>query len=309
MNQTFFFFGQEACSTNQLGRTILFGVMGPWCDSNGKPEVRIYSMAQISTQSYIDDLNMAWDHTCNVVVLNPTPGTNSQVIFETKQVSEYDGAVRTRPDYTIEGSGPCADCWRKVSGVSALDYGAHNPSWPQGQELNCGDSCVLYTLEEHLVNSKPVLPRVIIGRSFRTGVFMYNITDSVQIQALSWNPWILWQKTNQFIGLGICCTEKWCHPDCQGLDGHLVFISFDPITGLHVLADVASTYDPLSGKLGVEFSPFDIANPKYAYVYSAGSVIRYLVTVNNGFVTAVSKDHETVIPIKNLHLWSTGSFI
>jgi hypothetical protein len=61
-----------------------------------------------------------------------------------------------------------------------------------------------------------VKPYRVIGRSFRTGELAVNITDSVQLRAMSYYPFF-WNdkvKTGQFVGVGVCCHEAWCHPDC-----------------------------------------------------------------------------------------------
>jgi len=287
MNQTMFITGQEVCASG-IKKSVIFGMMGPMC-FNGTGHVSIYTLYHIDPTIALIDINMGWDHACNVVVLQPVYLANGTLIT-TKQVSEYDNQIRPQADYEWSPL-PCDTfCWQKVSGLSGLDFGSWNTIWDP--ELNCGDTCIFYTLEEKVINSKPVLPRRFIGRSFRTHALSLNITDSVQALTLSWNPFLM-RGYNQFLGIGICCTHDWCHPDCKQLDSHMVMFSFEPYAGnqFRILADIGDAFDPDTARIGIAFNPeHAFEAPKQVFVMYQQNVITFDYQLdNNGMVSMVKK--------------------
>jgi len=265
-------------------------------------------MYQVDPEISLLDINMNWDHSCNVVVLQPEYYPNGTVIM-TKQVSEYDGQVRPQVNNQFN-SATCDDCWKKVPGTSALDFGTWSSIWDP--ELNCGDSCIQYTLEEHLIQGEVTPPRAIIGRSFRTGALAFNITDSVHIQSLNWSPFLLYySQKNQFIGIGICCTEKWCNSGCLGLDSHMVLVSFMPYeTGMEftVLADIGDIIDPDTIRLGVEFSGMVQTSLKpQIFVFYQQTVVGYDVIVENHIIVSAMKAQQSPKIDVELVVWA-GSY-
>jgi hypothetical protein len=199
----------------------------------------------------------------------------------------------------------CDNCWRKVPGVGALDSNFHS-SWPAGEELNCGDRCLFYTAEEQVINSVPVLPRAIIGRSYRTAEVLYNTTDSVQVQTLTWNPFSSRYHHQQFIGLGICCTASWCHPDCKDKPDQLVILSFSSEQGFSIL-ETLGAIDKDSIRMGVEFSPAPFAKTYEIYVYYQKTVLTYNLKGQDGVATGLSKASQSPpVEWQNLHLWGNS---
>jgi len=303
MNQTHFLIGQEISTTGDILQTILFQFYGPFCSKADVVPMR--SLYSIDPAIKIDDINVCWDHACNVVVLQADYDTNS-ITFQTKQVSEYDAQVRPQPNYLVEPTGDCADCWRKVSGFGALDAGIWTSSGTA--EWNCGDTCVFYTLEEHLKHGQVIAPRALVGRHYRTGTLSMNLTDSINVQTFSWNPYNVYLQ-NQFLGIGICCNEPWCHPDCKNLNSHLVLISFDPKNGqFSILSDIADTIDPDTIQMGVEFSTVS-GNQKQAYVYYQHTVITFDLTDTNGYITAATKSYQSPKVDTPLVMWVPGTYI
>jgi len=302
LNQTNFFTGQLICPEG-VQKTTIFQIYGPYSPSQG---ARVYTLYQIDPAIPLIDINMNWDHTCNVVVLQPESYPNGTLIT-TKQVSEYDTAVRPQANFEFDGK-DCVDCWRKIPGLSALDFGSFGGI--SNPELNCGDSCIFYVLEEHLVNGEVIPPRSIIGRSFRTGGFAFNITDSVQAQTLSWSPlFLLPTRVNQFLGIGICCVDKWCHPDCQNLDSHMVLFSFLPYnTGqeISILADIGDVIDPDTVRIGVEYTPIFTSTNQQAYVYYQQTVISFDLVVENYSIVGAKKSHQSPKVDGELVVWSSG---
>ncbi len=66
-------------------------------------------------------------------------------------------------------------------------------------------------------------PRSLWGRSFRTGTLATQVADSVQALTLEYVEY--W---NLFLGIGVCCSDSWCHPKCAGLEGQFVIFTFTP---------------------------------------------------------------------------------
>jgi len=308
MNQTNFITGQQVCG-DSIESTVVFQLWGPYCSPNFAPWIRMYPLYSIDPAIPLEAINVLWDHTCNVVVLQPQYFANGTLIM-TKQVSEYDAQVRPQVDFEFDIK-ECDDCWRKVNGLGALDYGTHNSIW--SPELNCGVSCLLYTLEEHLVKGVVKAPRAIIGRSFRTDILGFNITDSVQAQTLSWSPYkdLTANQKNQFLGIGICCTtEQWCHPGCKGLDSHMVLISFLPNqkdNELSILADIGDMVDMSTIRLGVEFSPQFTENMQ-AFVYYQDMIIIFDLVEQNGVIISATRLSQSpkINPNVELVAWAPG---
>jgi hypothetical protein len=290
INQTNFITLQSVCPTGVM-QTTVFQLFGPYYCNNGNGIVNLHTLYRVDPSVPVEQLNMAWDHTCNVVVIQPQT-TDTEIAFTTKQVSEYDTEVRPQVDYTDESIG-CDTCWKKVNGLGELDFGNWESTWKQGAELYCGDYCSFYSLEEQYVNGQVVPPRAIIGRSFRTGKLLANITDSMQAQTLSWNP--LPRSQNQFLGIGICCEESWCHSYCKGLDQHMVIFSlttnFGQTPSISLLADIGSTIDPDTSRIGVEYSASynSQGTPIYIFIWYQSSVITYQIIHNNGYIVSLAK--------------------
>jgi len=319
-NQTFFFLAQENCQ-GSIGKTFVMWAMGPFCWPNRQIKnskaikaepittkdisFRAGAMSPILTSAPINALNMAWDHTCNVVVLAPSQSNNATVI-ETRQCSEFDGQVRRRPPYAILPGTICQNCWRKVPGAAALDFGLGQSIWDP--ELNCGDSCTMYTIEERLYGGQPQKPRAIIGRTFRRGELVSNFTDSLQVQTLAFNPWAY--KLNQFIGVGICCTDSWCHKACQGLDQHMVLFSMTSGGNFQIIGDIGTNLDQVTVKLGVEFSSqWTSKRPRTLYVANGGSIWSFACQVSDsGLITSTTLANSIQVDsLKQFSLWTTGT--
>jgi len=305
MNQTNFLIGQAVCESGEVQQSVIFQFYGGiFCNdsSTDTTDVLLRTLYQIDPYLEISDMNIGWDHTCNVIVLQPEY-TPDYLTLHTYQVSEYDSAVRPSPDYLTEPTGSCGDCWQKVPGLGAMDAGLYRPSG--NVYWNCGDSCIFYTLEEHIINGNPIMPRALIGRYYRTGALAVNITDSLQIQTLSWSPYNTYPQ-NQFIGLGICCTQRWCHPDCEFISGHTVLFSYDSNKQLFtVLSDVSDVLDQDTFRMGVEFSFSYILDPlKQAYVYHQNTVLTFDLTVaNNGYITAANQIRQSPPINQKLVMW------
>jgi len=230
--------------------------------------------AVLSTTSALSDMSASWDYTCNVVVVSREAGSE-QVRFKTNQVSFYDGQQRMQADYKTEPV-TCTDCWRKVAGLGGIDPGAFAKPYEKGDmEWYCGDSCVFYSIEEQLVEGKIVLPRQLVGRSFRTAQLMVNISDSFQIQTMTYVPSLL-----VFLGIGRCCQESWCDSACKGIpEQDLVIFQYVPKTqslsfkahlGPETGDDPASTI-----RLGVETTFQFSHRSAAAFVMYDGKVISY----------------------------------
>jgi len=307
-NQTNFFTGQVVCEDGIIARTTVFQLWGPYSYCTDGAYARAFPLYDLDPTIPLSDINMNWDHTCNLVVLQPQYYSNGTLIT-TKQVSEYDAQVRPQVDYEFNPK-DCDDCWRKVNGFSALDFGSWNSIW--SPELNCGVSCILYTSEEHLVKGEVKPPRALIGRSFRTDILAINVTDSVNTQTLSWNPFsVSTTHQNQFLGIGVCCTEKWCHPDCMNLDSHLVLISFLPYNKdqeLSILADIGDIIDPDTIRLGVEFyyTYSTDNNNRKAFVFYQQSIIAFDIVLQNGLIVSAKKSSQSPKVDLEIVSWSSG---
>jgi len=260
----------------------------------------VHTLGYFKNPSDINDYNIAWDHTCNIVVTAPNEGDS---IFTVNQVSEYDGAQRFQPNYEIQ------EGWKKIRGPGGLDYGNFKPSWALGKELNCGDECLFYSLEEQ-VETSDILPRYLIGRSYRSGNVNLNITDSLQVRSLSFNPFLYRYPShvNQFLGIGQCCTEKWCHQDCENLGQNLVLLSFLPSSRqFTILADIGEM-DPATIRMGVEFSAL-WTNDFKAYVFYKSTVISFDLTLDNGVVLkAIRSNQSPPINDFNLAMWANSGY-
>jgi len=189
-----------------------------------------------------------------------------------------------------------------------LDYGNFIPVWHLGQELNCGDECTFYTIEEQVIDNKAVVPAFIVGRSFRTAAVRLNVTDSLQVQSLSWNPFTFEKPFNQFIGIGHCCKESWCHPDCQ--NDNLVLISFSPpSTDFSILSEIGEI-DATTVKLGVEFSaaPYGRNTLKQAYVVHNNRVISFdlKMTPQGVILAAAISNQSPAIMNFNIQMWANA---
>jgi hypothetical protein len=103
-------------------------------------------------------------------------------------VSEYDTQVRPQPPLLSYTTG-CTDCWVKVDGAAALQpvqQAGQSTSKQRTEEGNCGDACVLYVVEQYIdANGARVSPRQIVGRTYRTGKVVSNVTDTVHVQTMT----------------------------------------------------------------------------------------------------------------------------
>jgi len=255
--------------------TVLFAMAGPY-SRTGK--MSIAKLAEVNTRSQLLDMNLNWDFSCNIVTVYPNV-SDTEVAFKTNQVSDYDGQQRIQSDYKVEQP-TCKTCWRKVAGLGAIDFGKSFSEFGQQhgvpQELNCGDRCPLYTLEEQLVDGVVVPPRALIGRSFRTGKLLFNITDTLQAQTMTWIP-----ARQSYLGVGRCCTQSWCDPDCQQIpENDLVLFEYIPYTAekksLHFRQHIGpeTGIDPQSTvRLGVEVDT--MWKPTSAFVLYNANVVRF----------------------------------
>jgi len=291
-----------------IQKSNVLQVLGPFPSCSG-PDVNIRPLYTIDGDIPITGMNLYWDHTCNVDILQPEDYPNGTLIT-TKQVSAYDSKIRPQANYEFIPK-KCEDCWRKVNGLGALDFGIFSSAWTP--EYNCGDSCIFYTLEEHLVAGEVKPPRALVGRSFRTDLLSFNITDSIQAQTFSFNPYVYYNaQQNQFLGIGICCTDQpWCHPDCANLNlnSHLVLISFMPNKKdqeFTILADIGDVFDPETVRIGVEYTPMFTASKQQAYVFYQESVISFDLVVNNGLIVSAKRSHQSPKINVEIVVWSTG---
>lgn len=202
VNMTWFVLGQELCGTTIM-RTSLFGMFG--YSESADPAVisranrmlaqsggiAIESAAASTTSASSSDVqhtaagrlmfygdfaaystssmenwNIAWDWTCNILVICPQ-NVKGKTTFHTLQVSEYDSQVRPQPALLSYTTG-CTDCWVKVAGSSALQQQPQTTPSRTAEE-NCGDQCVLYVTEEYRDSDGVLgaLPQRLIGRTFR----------------------------------------------------------------------------------------------------------------------------------------------
>jgi len=269
VNGSWFVLAEGTGCSSAVPPTTLFDMIGPYSDGG---RMSSHAVATLTTTSALADMSVSWDYTCNVVVLTRERGS-TEVRFKTNQVSDYDGQQRMQPDYTTEPL-ECTDCWRKVGGVGGIDPGFTEKVFQKGDmEINCGDECVFYSIEEHIVDGKAVLPRALIGRSFRTGKLMVNMTDSLQIQTIT-----MVQMSQQFLGLGRCCQESWCHSSCQGIpDQDLVLFQYVPqnrslVLKAHLGPETGE--DPSSAvRVGIEVDGF--FRVTQAFVLYDGKIVSY----------------------------------
>jgi len=301
-NVSFFFVVREECADGP-GRTALLSTFGAFCSENRLTSpILARPVAYMDITAPLENINIAWDHACNVVVISPGKDSNE---FITNQVSFYDGQQRFQRSYTLQSS------WRKVPGVGALDHGSATFSWNPPQEWYCGDNCLFHTLEEQLIDGVPQLPRYLVGRSYRTTAVVMNYTDSVQVKSLTYNPYCPgYAKVSQFIGIGQCCSQSWCHSDCAAYGEDLVLISFVPSMGLSILAGIG----PLDAKtimLGVEFTPAPYNPVHQIYVWHDDTILTYNVLEQNYvIVTAkLSVQSPPVSGLDNIVMWANAGFI
>jgi len=203
--------------------------------------------------------------------------------------------------------------WKKVRGPGGLDFGSFQPNWRIGKELYCGDDCLFYSVEEQ-IESSDILPRYFIGRTFREGIVHLNITDSVQVQSLSFNPfstsYLFQPLVNQFIGIGQCCAEKWCHQDCENLGQNLVLFSFLPSSREFTILAEIGEMDPATIRLGVEFSPAPRGsnNNFSAYVFHKSTVITFDLTLDKGVVLKALRSNQSPVIGFNLAMWANAGY-
>eukprot|EP00041_Stephanoeca_diplocostata_P036426 m.1331337 g.1331337 ORF g.1331337 m.1331337 type:complete len:461 (-) comp24863_c1_seq1:3265-4647(-) len=248
MNGSWFFLGHEMCG-EVVEHTSLFSVIGPFPDANGAVAplevtgaypARVVKIDDLETygNTPIDTWNLAWDWTCNIVVIAPhrskavqdagEVSAESSIVFKTLQISYYDSAIRPQADLTEELE-DCKNCWRKVSGTAGLDARGMQEQDLHTRELNCGDECTLYVVEQFFnADGKPHFPRRIIGRSFRTGKVLSNVTDIVNTVSLTYADIYTYYNAKQhdFIGLGMCSDASWEDKKCKGNAGKMTLIAY-----------------------------------------------------------------------------------
>eukprot|EP00035_Acanthoeca_spectabilis_P003750 m.95127 g.95127 ORF g.95127 m.95127 type:complete len:445 (-) comp12319_c0_seq1:185-1519(-) len=323
-NGTWFLLAQEMCG-ERINQTALFGMMSfyplgendfaalrekesvmRWTGGKLLPETRheptsVYSYGDFTKYSSntLLDWNIAWDWSCNIVVVGPSKEGPNFVL----QVSEYDAEVRPQPSL-LDGKvgSDCANCWRKVPGFSALQPRPAPPGPSRTGEWSCGDTCVLHTLVEYVDESKTPVPglRRLIGTTYRTGKLSSNISDSVNLQTLTYSsPYIDYMRLQKlgsvepslssfFLGLGLCCTAPHCAPECAGHDGALVLVSYagldSPIQVLAVLPAHAGETDVVNAAVslgvvadpGVPWGPTNL--PVAARVFVNKKILTYEIT-------------------------------
>jgi len=89
-------------------------------------------------------------------------------------------------------------------------------------------------------------PRMLVGRSFRTGKPMSQTVDSLRAQTMSLGGFRCFGAqtySHTFVGLGVCCTgSSWCDAACSGHDGELVLFGWDASgTAPYLLAPLGVT--------------------------------------------------------------------
>ena len=163
----------------------------------------------------LDSWNLVWDHVCNFIVVTPR-AENSETVFETWMISEFDAQARQQKDLTRQPARPKG--WAKVNGLGALDF--YNQAVGGPWTLNCGDNCSFFELEA--TAEDPSVTRI-VGRNFHTGEVLSNISNTLGVSSLV-SPSDFWsQEYSDFImiGLGHCCTELGCDtsPVCKDSPG------------------------------------------------------------------------------------------
>jgi len=138
-----------------------------------------------------------------------------------------------------------------------------------------------------------------------------NITDSVRVQSLSWNPFRNNNfPVNQFIGIGQCCTQVWCHSDCSNYGENLVLISYVRNQGFSILADIGEM-DTKTIELGVEFSPAPFGRIDTAYVFQRNTVISYNLIADNGVIVKATRSAQS-LPVTSefdVKIWANSGVI
>jgi len=336
VNMTWFLLGQELCGST-VKRTTLFGVFGIFPQS-ADPEKFAYrhqllersggrsfetsgqtqqlsssdtpirwfgDFTKYSTQP-LPQWNIVWDWTCNIVVIAPEVTTDTTK-FATLQVSEYDLQVRPQPTL-LSYDTHCTDCWVKVPGSAALQQQPQTTP-PRTSEENCGDQCVLYIVEQYIdaTGKTGLLRPRIVGRTYRTGQVVSNITDTVNVQTWTYgSPYAMLQTRKSiassppppFFGIGICCEGAQCSAECAGHDDSLALISY---SGLEASVDVLAILPVLSSddgaataiSLGVIVDPIQPWGPPSgsiaARVFLNQKIYSYALTMGpDGYVASLN---------------------
>jgi hypothetical protein len=279
MNQSVFIMAQETCRDHEpnLRNTTLFSLFaGVFEDDfaaqdwwvrgtlrDGPNDVRAIASFPNVTGDSVLDLNIDWDHVCNVLVVAPVPAdpeNNDPPARDAPppprqilQVSEYDGEVRPKGVFPSPARcgypTPPGGCWRRVGGLSAVDAhpigrrlrdpeqaanGTAAVVAEQQEEANCGN-CSYYFLEEQMDGLEVVAgaPRQLIGRSVMNGTLTLNVTEPTQLLSLSfvgaeYGNLVGLPRSGLFLGVGVCCELAWCPPECEGHGGVLSLVGWVP---------------------------------------------------------------------------------
>jgi hypothetical protein len=241
-NGTWFFLAQQTCGS-KTNQTSLFG-MQTLQSHQTSPYIREFWSTKSATS--LNQMNVVWDWVCNIVVLLPQT-VNKLTKYSMLMVSEFDSQVRPQATYVSEPADRL-NGWVKVDGLAAMDQGDHQEAGWDKQEGNCGNKCALYTLERYLVDGKEKPPRALVGRNFHTAKLMSNLTDALQIQTMSYthSTYGSFSQANVFIGLGLCCADKWCESKCKDHPGALSLFAYGGGTSIPVFLGLVNAGTALS---------------------------------------------------------------
>ena len=193
-NRTFFFLAQQVCgeakSINQTALISTFisdnGVAFDRMAHENIPEDHARKIGGTMDQAAffgkvfpggaynapLKNWNVIWDHVCNVIVVAPRTQGENIVDYETWMISEYDWEARKQHSLQPPTS------WTKSIGFGALDDFGVSTGGPY--QLNCGDNCSLYTLQDKAGAD----PRI-VGRNFHTGEETSSIANSLSVKTLT----------------------------------------------------------------------------------------------------------------------------
>jgi hypothetical protein len=297
-NRTWFLLAQQTCDS-KINQTSLFGMMV-------NEDVYLREFWSTNADVPLNKLNVIWDWVCNIIVLLPQTA-HKLTQYSMLMVSEFDRQVRPQAMYMSEPANRL-NGWVKVDGLAAMDIGDGQEAGWDKQEGNCGENCALYTLERYLVNGKERAPRALVGRNFHTAKLMSNVTDALQIQTMTYQhpiPGSMGSADRFFIGLGLCCTEKWCEPKCKTHPGALSLFAYAGGASIPFFLGLVNAGAALSKsdtaaavQAGVllDFPAYSPApkptDPIAAHVLVEGKVQTYAITKDaKGHPAGVAGDH------------------
>eukprot|EP01006_Ploeotia_vitrea_P028969 TRINITY_DN61594_c0_g1_i1.p1 TRINITY_DN61594_c0_g1~~TRINITY_DN61594_c0_g1_i1.p1 ORF type:complete len:403 (-),score=36.97 TRINITY_DN61594_c0_g1_i1:163-1371(-) len=315
-NNSFFFLAEQHCPKHT--NITLFSQYG----SNGF--LSGSDVGSIFPGDSLDSFNTNWDWTCNYIVQAPVMQKKDKV-YHTLEISEYDGQVRPQAKETVSLCSENDDnCFKKVNGWSVLLPGMRTSydggfgetgrgQWKKYEEWNCGDYCAVVTPEQKMVKGKPQFPRYLVGRSFRTAKVLFNISEPVVFSSMVYNT----RVPSVSLGLAMCCTEKWCLPECR-TNGEMVLVAWehndntqkDTFTILHTLGKAKKAQET-AARLGVEFIATDwqAKHPQFV-VYWQGEVVTFeLVTSKTKPPTASIVNKVAFNPAPFMWAYESGYYL